>query len=118
LAFEDREYTLAELDALTCGLARVLADRGVGPGDRVALMSSNRPEFVVAYRAIDRLGAVVVLLSPAWKSGEVEHALRLTEPAFAVGDNPVLAAAMPMLYLDDPIEPDHGDFTATPVDPD
>lgn len=118
LAFEDRECTLAELDALTCGLARVLADRGVGPGDRVALMSSNRPEFVVAYRAIDRLGAVVVLLSPAWKSGEVEHALRLTEPAFAVGDNPVLAAAMPMLHLDDPIEPDHGDFTATPVDPD
>ncbi|MEU5842004.1 AMP-binding protein [Rhodococcus sp. NPDC047139] len=117
LAFEDREYTLAELEALTCGLAVRLRERGVRPGDRVALMSSNRPEFVTAYRAITKLGAVVVLLSPAWKRAEIDHALRLTEPAFAVGDNPVLAAAMPMLDLDDPIRPYRGPLDAPSVDP-
>nr|MDT0523073.1 AMP-binding protein [Streptomyces sp. DSM 41633] len=52
LAFDDREYTLAELDALTSGMATELEHRGVRPGDRVAMMSSNRPEFVVALRAI------------------------------------------------------------------
>ncbi|WP_241385092.1 class I adenylate-forming enzyme family protein [Rhodococcus sp. CH91] len=118
LAFDDREYTLAELDALTCGLACRLAELGVASGDRVALMSSNRPEFVTAYRAVTALGAVVVLLSPAWKRAEVDHALRLTEPAFAVGDSPVLAAAMPMLDLDDPVEPRRRRFGATSVDPD
>lgn len=105
LAFEDREYTLAHLDALACGLARRLADRGAHPGDRIALMSSNRPEFVVAVRAVARLGATVVLLGSGWKQGEVEHALALTAPRFAVGDNPVLSAAMDMLHLDEPLEP-------------
>ena len=110
LLFEDREYTLAALDALADGLATTLSRRGVEPGDRVALMSSNRPEFVVAVRAIWRLGAAVVLLSPAWKRGEVEHALAITKPAHAVGDHPVLAELMPMTSLDDPISAGGGPF--------
>ncbi|MGV0837786.1 AMP-binding protein [Mycolicibacterium thermoresistibile] len=103
LAFEDRAYTGAELDALTGGMAAVLADRGVRPGARVALMASNRPEFVVALRAIWASGAAAVLLSPAWKRAEVDQALALTGPTHAVGDHPVLAEAMPMLHLDEPI---------------
>jgi long-chain acyl-CoA synthetase len=108
LVFEDREYSLARLDALAAGLAGTLARSGVTAGDRVALMSSNRPEFVVAVRAIWRLGASVVLFSPAWKEAETRHALAITEPAYAVGDHPVLAAQMPMLNLDEPIEPAPG----------
>ena len=79
LAFEDREYTRAELDALVSGMATTLEHRGVRAGDRVALMSSNRPEFVVAMQAIWALGAAVVLVSTSWKRAEVEHALALTE---------------------------------------
>jgi len=105
LAFEDRDYTLAQLDALANGMATSLEHRGVRTGDRVALMSSNRPEFVIALRAIWRLGASAVLLSPAWKQAEVRHALALTTPAHAVGDHPVLAETMPMLHLDEPIKP-------------
>lgn len=105
LAFDEREYSLAELDALAGGLAATLAGRGVRAGDRVALMCSNRPEFVVAVRAIWGLGAAVVLLSPAWKRTEVSHALDITTPGHAVGDHPVLAELMPMLSLDDPITP-------------
>ncbi|MGV0794321.1 class I adenylate-forming enzyme family protein [Mycolicibacterium sp. XJ1819] len=105
LAFEEREYTLPQLDALAGGMAAVLEQRGVRRGDRVALMSSNRPEFVVALRAIWQSGASAVLLSPAWKRAEVEHALALTDPAHAVGDHPVLADVMPMLELDEPVSP-------------
>jgi len=105
LAFEDREYTLSQLDALAGGMAATLEHRGVRPGDRVAVMSSNRPEFVVALRAIWRVGASAVLLSPAWKRAEVDHALALTQPTNAVGDHPVLAEAMAMTHLDDPIAP-------------
>jgi acyl-CoA synthetase (AMP-forming)/AMP-acid ligase II len=105
LVFEDEQYSYRRLDALTAALAATLAARGVGAGDRVALMSANRPEWIVAVRAIWRLGASVVLFSPAWKQAETEHALTITEPAHAVGDHPVLAGLMPMLNLDDPIEP-------------
>src|ERR1700755_2252768 len=103
LAFDERQYSIAQLDALANGLATTLEHRGVRAGDRVALMAANRPEFVVALRAVARLGAAVVLLSPAWRDAEVDHALALTKPSHAVGDHPVLAARMPMLSLDDPV---------------
>ena len=50
LAFEERQFSLADLDALANGMAWSLSRRGVTRGSRVALMSSNRPEFVVALR--------------------------------------------------------------------
>lgn len=112
LAFEQREYTLSQLDALSAGMAATLKSRGVRAGDRVALMSSNRPEFVIALRAVWQLGAAAVLLSPAWRRAEIEHALALTRPAHAVGDHPLLAEIMPMLSLDDPIEPEQREVTA------
>ncbi|WP_036458777.1 class I adenylate-forming enzyme family protein [Mycobacterium sp. UM_WGJ] len=101
LAFEDRQWRLPELDALAGDLAAVLATDGVRTGDRVALMSSNRPEFVIAVRAIWRLGAVAALISPAWKRDEVAHALALVQPRCALGDHPVLAELMPMRHLDE-----------------
>src|ERR1700733_9775220 len=103
LAFEDRQFSLPQLDALADGLAATLIRRGLAPGQRVALMASNRPEFVAALLAIWRLGTTVVLISSAWKRAEVDHALGLTQPAHAVGDHPVLAGLMPMLHLDEPI---------------
>ena len=48
---------------------------GVGAGDRVAVMTANRVEFVAAVNAISKLGAAAVLLSPAWKAIEVGHAV-------------------------------------------
>jgi long-chain acyl-CoA synthetase len=110
LAYGDRQYTRSELDALTSGMASALEQRGVRSAERVALMSSNRPEFVVAMHAIWRLGAAVVLVSSSWKRAEVEHALALTTPAHAVGDNPALADLMPMLHLDEPVTPGLREF--------
>jgi long-chain acyl-CoA synthetase len=108
LVFEEQEYSAGRLDRMAAGLAGVLARRGVRAGGRVALMTSNRPEFVVAVQAIWRLGAAVVLMSPAWKQAETEHALAITDPAHAVGDHPVLDELMPMLHLDEPIAPGGG----------
>ncbi|VBA58782.1 Long-chain-fatty-acid--CoA ligase [Mycobacterium attenuatum] len=102
LVVEDRRLSRRALDALTDGLAASLHHHGVRAGERVAVMASNRPEFVAALQAIWRLGAAAVLISPAWKRDEVDHALGLTEPAHAVGDHPALAGLMPMLQLDEP----------------
>ncbi len=114
LVFEERHYTLPQLEAFADGLATGLRERGVMAGGRVALMSSNRPEFVVALLAIWRLGAVVVLISPAWKRHEVEHALALTSPSHAVGDHEVLSDVMPMLHLDEPIAEGESHVVAAP----
>ncbi|ORX19076.1 AMP-dependent synthetase [Mycobacterium szulgai] len=105
LVFEERRFSLSELRVLGAGLGATLAKMGAETGERIAVMASNRPEFVAAVSAIWQLGASAVLLSPAWKRDEVEHALALTNPAHAVGDHPVLGALMPMLHLDEPITP-------------
>jgi long-chain acyl-CoA synthetase len=82
----DHRWTFREVDAESNAYARHLRARGVRPGRRVALMTSNRPEFVMVMHAISKLGAAAVLLSPAWKAFEVNHALNLTEPVHAVAD--------------------------------
>ncbi|QIX52701.1 AMP-binding protein [Rhodococcus sp. DMU1] len=115
LVFEDREYSRPELEALAGGLAATLARRGVRSGDRVALMSSNRPEFVVAVQAIWQVGAAVVLISPAWKHDEVAHALDVTSAVLGVGDVPVLAELLPTVDLDEPVTPAQG--PRVPPDP-
>jgi acyl-CoA synthetase (AMP-forming)/AMP-acid ligase II len=56
LAFEDQEFTHGRLDELASGYAAALAARGVKPGTRVALMGSNRPEWVAAVLGIWRAG--------------------------------------------------------------
>ncbi|MFN2537332.1 MAG: class I adenylate-forming enzyme family protein [Mycobacteriales bacterium] len=82
----DQDWSFAELDSRSDAFARHLIARGVRPRDRVALMSSNRPEFVVAVQGISRLGAACVLISPAWKAAEVGHALALTKPVHGIAD--------------------------------
>src|SRR5215469_12411243 len=79
-------WTYAELLRASNAAARHLAVQGVGPGDRLALMTSNRPEFVVVVHAASMVGAVPVLLNAAWKALEVDTALALTNPHYGVAD--------------------------------
>ncbi|WKG11895.1 long-chain fatty acid--CoA ligase [Nocardia sp. PE-7] len=65
-----------ELEECTARVAAFLHDRGIEPGDRVALMLPNVPEFVVLYYGILRAGAVVVPMNPLLKSREVAYYLR------------------------------------------
>ena len=87
----DDVWTFAALDTWSNRMARRLAELGVGARSRVAVMTANRPEFVVAVHAVSKLGAASVLLNPAWKAREVGHALELTGPAHAVADGPSAA---------------------------
>ncbi|MGP3684996.1 class I adenylate-forming enzyme family protein [Streptomyces sp. IBSNAI002] len=76
LAYFDGRTGYAEADALSDSVAGHLAARGIGRGDRVAVMLQNTPHFVLAVLAAWKAGAVVVPLNPMYKSGEVGHILR------------------------------------------
>jgi long-chain acyl-CoA synthetase len=101
-------WTFADLDRAAASVARALVERGIGPGDRLAMMTSNRPEFVAVVHGASKVGVAPVLLNPAWKGLEVDAALRLTAPRFAVADGPGAALLRErlgedaLLDLDDP----------------
>jgi long-chain acyl-CoA synthetase len=55
-----REFTFAQIDTMANGVARALERRGLRRGDRVAILSANRAEYIAAYYGIMRAGFVAV----------------------------------------------------------
>src|SRR5262245_21626958 len=60
--FRTRTWRYRDLAAIVPKAARVLADAGIGAGDRVIVWSVNRPEWGIGFFAIAHRGAVAVPL--------------------------------------------------------
>src|SRR5262249_14601885 len=60
----------------TTAVALGLLASGVEKGDRVGIWSPNRYEWVIVQFATARIGAVLVNVNPAYKTTELEYALR------------------------------------------
>ncbi|HLY22181.1 MAG TPA: AMP-binding protein [bacterium] len=71
-----RPYTFAELRQRSNRWANALAALGVGPGDRVAIVMSQRPETALAHLATYKLGAVAVPLATLFGEDALEYRLR------------------------------------------
>src|SRR6202158_3500838 len=84
--FHEEVWTYERLAAEAERLARGLAARGVGPGDRVALHMMNRPEMIVAYYACFELGAIAAPLRTAFTFAELAPILQRLKPALYIGD--------------------------------
>lgn len=69
-------WTYAELDSICDRLAAGLALEGVGPGDRVAILSRNSQAFVAMRFALARLGAVLVPINFMLQAQECAFILR------------------------------------------
>ena len=78
LVYRDERISLRRSDRADRALAGGLAQRGIGPGDAVALVLRDDPWFVVSFHAITALGAVVVPVNPAFKQAELEFNFRST----------------------------------------
>lgn len=75
LFYEGRTITYRDLAAEVDRLAAGLVKLGIEPGDKVAIWMSNIPQWIAAYFAIAKAGAVVVPMNTRYKTHEVEYIL-------------------------------------------
>ncbi|HZN76995.1 MAG TPA: long-chain fatty acid--CoA ligase [Micromonosporaceae bacterium] len=75
IRLNDMVLTYSDLDRASARAAGLIRERGVRPGDRVAVMLPNVPEFAVIYYGALRAGAVVVPMNPLLKEREVAYYL-------------------------------------------
>ncbi len=93
LIWNDEHVRYGELWRQTRAYAGALRDRGVVPGDRVAMIVPNVPDFARVYYAVLSLGAVVVPVHLLFKADEIEYVLRDSGATLAVVAAPMLQEA-------------------------
>ena len=71
--FKGAKISYEEMNNITDRLAAGLADLGVKKGDRVGIFIPNTPQFVMAYYAVLKLGAIIVATNPMYTSREIEY---------------------------------------------
>lgn len=91
---EEGDWTYRDLFEQAEQLARALRGIGVGPGRVVALMMSNRPEYLVADLAVIRCGAIKVPLNDMLTVADAEFILRDSAATVAITDEGQRAAAL------------------------
>jgi fatty-acyl-CoA synthase len=74
--FQGVRLTYADLDREVDALARGLFGLGLEPGDRLGIWSPNCAEWVLIQYATAKIGVVLVNINPAYRSHEVQYALR------------------------------------------
>jgi long-chain acyl-CoA synthetase len=86
VVYRDERIGFGELVERIEKLAAGLADRGIGPGDAVALLLPNDPSFVVSWHAVTGLGAIVVPVNPSFKQDELEFTFRRSDIKAVISD--------------------------------
>jgi fatty-acyl-CoA synthase len=86
LRFDGASTTWRELDDRMRRLATGLSERGVVKGDRVAVLMTNRPEFIEAVLAANLLGAMAVPVNFRLAPQEVTHLLADSGAAVLITD--------------------------------
>lgn len=84
IIFEDRRITYRDLEGEVRRFARALLAAGVSKGSTVAVMLSNRPEFVVAAFGAGSIGAVVAPVSTFSSPVERDYILRHSDASTLV----------------------------------
>jgi len=71
--YQDKELSYREVNAQSDCVAGFLLASGLEKGDRVGILLTNTPEFVIAYFGVLKAGGVVMALNPAYRSVEIQN---------------------------------------------
>lgn len=74
--FQDQRWTYCEFDERVNETARALIAAGLERGDRIGIWSPNNAEWVLIQYATAKAGVILVNINPAYRTHEVEYALR------------------------------------------
>lgn len=87
ITYEGRTLLWSEYaDQVEKAAASLIADHGVGRGDRVAIAMRNYPEWALAFAAVTSLGAVAVPLNSFWNGTELALVLADCEACVLIAD--------------------------------
>jgi acyl-CoA synthetase (AMP-forming)/AMP-acid ligase II len=79
VVFEKERKTYKEINAMAESLAAGLSEMGIQKGDRVAIYMRSSIEFVTAFYALEKLGAIVAWVNPMYRKKEAEFILKNSE---------------------------------------
>lgn len=119
----DDRATYAEADVRSDRVAAGLAEHGVRQGDRVAVLATNRWEYVEVILALAKLGAIQVPLNAYLRRTFLQYQLDLAEAQIVFADTPGIAALseildhLPALKKIIAFDDDHEDVTGTEIVP-
>ena len=102
--FMDSYITFAELDNYVDRFATALTNLGIKKGDVVALLLPNCIQYVVAYYATVRLGAIVTGCNPMYKPAEILHQLKMTDAKAIVALDALYESIVGPIFEKSPLE--------------
>ncbi len=97
LIYGEETLSFREHFARVAALAHFLRDAGVEKGDRIAIGMRNYPEWMIAFWAVQAIGAVAVAINAWWTGPEIAFALEDSTPAALLIDGERLERLAPLL---------------------
>jgi crotonobetaine/carnitine-CoA ligase len=92
-----RTYSYGQMYEASGTVARALAANGVGPGQRVVMMLTNREEFLFTWFGTAMIGATIVPINPEWKGETLEYILTDAAPAAMILTSELTHTVAPVL---------------------
>ncbi|MBW2399281.1 MAG: acyl--CoA ligase [Deltaproteobacteria bacterium] len=95
LVYQDERWTFSKAHRDVTSIASWLVERGIGPGDRVAIAMRNYPEWMLAYWATISIGATCVGMNAWWTGPELAYGLTDADPKVLICDGERLERILP-----------------------
>ena len=77
--FEDEIWTYSEANKAANSYARFLSSEGVKHGDRVILFMENRPYYAISLLALNKIGAIGVLINTSLTGDPLIHCINSSD---------------------------------------